>query len=193
MLERIIPLVEGYEEFSIIDVGTGSGCILLSIAKSLTERFGDTVFSFGQFAGVDRSQEALLIAAKNASSLELTPNILFGPSDLLSIFRGKVDKLKRPLYVVANLPYVPDEEKLPRDVEEYEPHIALRGGPDGLSIVRRLIDEWAELAVPGETLMLEVGEGQPAKLREELHERFAIEIESDLAGIERVLILRSIV
>jgi release factor glutamine methyltransferase len=189
ILERVIPFLEDSKEFSVVDIGTGSGAIILSVARSLSERFGDTAFSLGQFVGVDRSEEALLVAAKNCVNLDLSGKILFGPSDLFTIFQGKEDKLRRPLFTVANLPYVPDGDVLPPDVEKYEPHIALRGGPDGLDVVRKLINQWDRLAMPGELLLLEVGLGQVAQLKGEFGSRFTIESENDLGGIERVALL----
>ena len=189
LLERVIPLAEEFAEFSVIDVGTGSGAVILSIARSLGERFGESVFSSAQFAAVDRSEEALLVAARNSESLDLGDKILFGPSDLLSVFQGRMEKMPRPLFVIANLPYVPDQEKLSDDVEKYEPYIALRGGADGLDLVRKLINQWSSLAIPGEVLLLEVGQGQVAQLRTELKEEFKLQSEKDLSDIERVLIL----
>ena len=94
LLERVIPLAEEFTEFSVIDVGTGSGAIILSIARSLGERFGESIFSNAQFAAVDRSEEALLIAARNSESLDLGDKILFGPSDLLTVFEGRMEKLR---------------------------------------------------------------------------------------------------
>jgi release factor glutamine methyltransferase len=188
-LERVIPLAEDLLEFSVIDVGTGSGAIILSVARSLSERFGESVFSLAQFAAVDRSEEALLVAARNSEALDIGERILFGPSDLLTVFKGRMEKFRRPLFVVANLPYVPDAEVLPPDVENFEPTIALRGGPDGLALVRKLISQWNELAEVGEVLLLEVGQGQVAQLRTEFEDGFGFQSENDLSGIERIAIL----
>ena len=188
-LERVIPLAEDSLEFSVIDVGTGSGAIILSITRSLSERFGESVFSLAHFAGVDRSEEALLVAARNSEALDIGDKILFGPSDLLTVFQGRMDKFRRPLFVVANLPYVPDSDILQPDVEHYEPYIALRGGADGLALVRKLISQWDELALSGELLLLEVGQGQVAQLETEFGDRFGFQSEMDLSGIERIVIL----
>lgn len=189
LLERLIPLAEEYLEFSVIDVGTGSGAIILSVARSLGERFGESIFNSAQFAAVDRSEEALLIAARNSEALDLGERILFGPSDLLTVFQGRMEKLRRPLFVVANLPYVPDGEVLSPDVEKYEPYIALRGGADGLTLVRKIISQWSSLANPNEILLLEVGQGQVAQLRREFEGSFGFQSERDLSGIERIIIL----
>ncbi len=187
MLERVMPLIEENQPFTVIDVGTGSGAIILSLVRTLSERFGEPALKPHKFVGVDRSQEALAVAIRNAESWDLLPNVLFGPSDLLSAFQGKLDAFPRPIFTVANLPYIPLGEELPPTVGEFEPEMALRGGRDGLDLVRRCIQEWESLAISGELLLLETGAGQPATLLSEPSPGYSMKTYQDLRGIDRVV------
>ncbi|MBN2337801.1 MAG: peptide chain release factor N(5)-glutamine methyltransferase [Acidobacteria bacterium] len=163
------------------DVGTGSGCIALSVACEFPESFG---------YGVDRSFAALRVAAENAVRLGAAGRVAWVAADLLECFpdRGCLD------FILSNPPYVPsgDYNDLPREVREYEPRIALFGGDDGLDVYRSLIPAGAARLVPGGELLLEVGRGQAAavgRLMEEAGLRPEAAVR-DLQGIARVVIAR---
>ncbi len=157
----------------VADVGTGSGAVALALA---TERPDLEVIA------TDVSADALDVARSNAARRALG-RVAFARGDLLEAVAGPLDA------VVSNPPYVADGEALPEDVERWEPALALRAGPDGLDVIRRLVSAAAARAP---FLALEVGEGQSAAVRSLCREAgFArVEVRPDLAGIARVVVAR---
>ena len=158
----------------IVDVGTGSGCIAISVRTHCPS--GDVV-------GVDVSAGALRVAAANAA--RLAPGVRFVQGDLVTAI-ARVD------IVAANLPYIPtsDIESLEPEVRDWEPRLALDGGGDGLTLIRRLVFDCATRLRP-RLLAMEVGAGQApavASLGEAVGA--AVETHRDLGGIERVVCLR---
>lgn len=127
----------------IADVGTGSGIVAVSLAKNLPT---------AQLVATDLSSAALEIAARNAHSHQVQDRIQFVECDLLSEVSGPFD------LVLSNPPYVTDAEyeQLPRDIKEFEPELALRGGSDGLDPYRRLIPQAYERLRPGGYLVMEI-------------------------------------
>jgi release factor glutamine methyltransferase len=159
----------------VIDIGTGSGCIAITIER---ERPDLHVLS------VDRSVDALSVAAINRARLQ--SNVALAASDLLSSVRGTFD------VIVSNPPYVPlaEYEKLAIEVRIHEPRLALTPGPSGLEIIERIFDQAREQLAPRGYLILEVGYGQEDALRA-LAQAKGFEIEAflpDLAGIPRVVV-----
>lgn len=151
LVERVLAMAPG-DACRVMDVGTGSGVIALTLAA---ERPGWTV------QAVDRSTEALALAGENAQALGLAERVVFFQGDLLEGVAGPFD------IVVANLPYIPsgDLAGLSREVR-HDPALALDGGADGLDLVRRLADSArAHLAVGG-LLALEIGHDQAAAVAE---------------------------
>lgn len=147
VVEEALACLEGPDPV-VVDVGTGSGCIAISIAKALP---GARVLA------VDLSEEALAVARKNAARLE-TPGIEFFKGDLLAPLNrlglaGKVD------CVASNPPYVADAEleSLPREVRDWEPHLALFAGPYGLAVYEKLIPQAAEILKPQGWFVTEIG------------------------------------
>jgi len=125
----------------ILDIGTGSGCIAITLAKELSSDF--------EIVAVDRSTEALAIAKENARRLE-AQQIQFIQWDLLR--SENLDSPSDWTVVVSNPPYIPSAEipDLQPDVRDFEPRMALDGGEDGLLFVREIIDRfWPEISVPG--------------------------------------------
>lgn len=112
---------------TVIDLGTGSGCLIISIAHEIENQLIT-------FVGIDISQAALNIAKKNGS----TGKIYFYKKDLIC-----KEELEDNTLIVANLPYIPTKmyEELDRSVKEYEPRLALDGGSDGLLYYKRLIEQ----------------------------------------------------
>ena len=165
---------------SFLDVGTGSGVIALTLAG---ERPGARV------AAVDVSPDALALAGENARHLGLTDRVEFARSDLLT------DAPAGPFdLVAANLPYVPAGELpgLAREVRDHDPTLALDGGPDGLTIIERLIATAPPVLKPGGRLALEIGHGQAAQVVNLLLEGDYADIraEKDYQGVERYVFAR---
>ncbi len=159
----------------VIDVGSGSGCIAITIER---ERPDLQVFS------VDRSVEALAVAAKNRARLQ--SRAAFAASDLLSAIDARFD------VIVSNPPYVPlaEYEELDVEVRIHEPRIALTPGPLGTEIIERLYDEARARLRPNGFVILEVGYGQEQALRELVAAKgFVLDaFLPDLAGIPRVVV-----
>ena len=141
----------------VVDVGTGSGVIALSLAKK---------FPDAQILGVDVSEDALMLARENAVRLNLTDRVQFLRSDLLEGVDGTFD------LIVANLPYIAaqDRHALSREVL-HDPAVALFGGAHGDDLVRDLIKQAPARLRPGAVLALEIGIGQSELLLSTLAEK----------------------
>ena len=139
----------------VIDVGTGSGCIAVSVAK---RHAGALVLA------VDRSREALEIARRNAGRHGVADRIEFLESDL---FRA-VPFGQTSDFILSNPPYIPtsDVERLDPVVRDFEPSLALDGGPDGFQVFDRLIEDAPTRLAEGGWLMVEIGADQEAAARQ---------------------------
>jgi release factor glutamine methyltransferase len=162
----------------LVDIGTGSGILAITFAL---ERPGLEV------AAVDLSEEALALAQENAERLGVSGRIAFRLSDLL-------DQVEGPFHwIVANLPYIPtaDLNALQREVK-FDPALALDGGKDGLTIIKRLIESVPGKIAPNGMIALEFGQGQAERIGEILAENNYrdISIKKDYQGVERLLIAR---
>lgn len=115
----------------IIDLGTGSGCIAVTLALETDKKIIAT----------DISKEALEVAKQNAEKHGVENRIDFREGDLL----GPISNLSEPFIIVSNPPYIPESESLMEDVEKFEPHRALFSGPDGSSSVVQIINSAKEL------------------------------------------------
>lgn len=156
---------------SILDVGTGSGCIALMM-KAL--------YSDSEVSGVDVSQEALSIAIENAQLNSLAVN--FYQSDLL----GNVDTSNLDL-IIANLPYIPEENLvgLDKEVIDYEPLLALNGGEDGLEIISKLIKEIENKKLTNLMLCLEIDSTKSNKTLDLFSNWKEVKLYQDLAERDR--------
>ena len=159
----------------IVDVGTGSGCIVLSLA---TER------PQARYVAIDASAEALELARANAAHCGVADKIEFRHASGCGEFpAGSVDA------IVANLPYIPTATvaTLATCIREHEPHAALDGGADGLEIVRSVARDAAMVLRPGGWLFLEIGDDQRIAVQDLLENLGLIEVKTlpDLAGKTR--------
>jgi release factor glutamine methyltransferase len=159
-----------------LDVGTGSGCIAISLALARPEAV---------CVGFDVSEEALTLARENARALDAADRIAFASGDLAECMEPQCADL-----VVSNPPYVAtaDYERLPPHIRDHEPRTALDGGPSGLAIVETVIQDAAILLKPGGFLFLEIGAGQGRRVRDLLTGAgfTDVAVRPDFAGHDRV-------
>jgi release factor glutamine methyltransferase len=147
LVECALEAAATFESPRIVDVGTGSGCIALALAFDLPNA---TVLA------IDRSVDALRIARANVEASGLG-NVTCVEGDLLEPARAF-----DPDLVVSNPPYIAgrDLADLPPDVRDFEPRLALDGGPDGLAVIRRLVAQSGEVLRPDGRLLFEIGYDQ---------------------------------
>jgi len=173
-------LLQERERVTFVDVGTGSGAIALAVAKHLPAL---------RVLATDISAAALAMADLNAKRLRLAGRVTLLPGDLL-------DPLTEPVQIIAaNLPYVPTSRwaTLPPEVREHEPRLALDGGEDGLRVIERLLAAVPRHLTTGGVVILEIDDDQGGPLRSLVAERLpgaAVEIRADLAGRDRVAVIR---
>jgi len=170
LVETVLKLRPGPGTF--VDVGTGSGCIAVTLALEVR----------GSGYAVDVSAAALRVARHNASAHEA--GVRFVQGDLLSLFADGVFDV-----VVSNPPYVPlrDMTGMQREVRDWEPHLALFAGESGLAVYERLVPEAWRVLKPGGLLAMELGFGQAEGIAALVRDWKCVEIMPDLAGIARVL------
>ena len=177
IVEIVLKLARSFSSPRIVDVGTGSGCIALALAKELP---------YAEIHAVDISPATLEIARANAARHGLSECIRFQESDLLDVFSHSAADFD---FVVSNPPYVSDLDKasLQSEVRDFEPHTALFAGPTGLDVIERLIPQ-AQHALKHEGwLLMEIGKGQGSTTLELLRNWSRVAIEPDLQGIPRVV------
>jgi release factor glutamine methyltransferase len=177
LVEVALRAFPAERSFTVLDLGVGSGALLLAI---LAER------PAARGLGVDVSEEALAVARENAANLGLAGRAAFLRGDWTSGLGGGGFDL-----VVANPPYVPTGEiaALAPEVRDHEPRLALDGGSDGLDAYRRLAPEILRVLKPGGVLAVEVGPGQAQQVMVLFREAGATDlmVHDDLAGRQRVV------
>ena len=161
----------------VIDVGTGTGAIILSLAKEFA---GEAVF-----LGTDVSEDAIALARANAARCGLAEKVKFAVADGLDDF----DEPQSVDVIVSNPPYIESAvcETLDPRVRDFEPRLALDGGADGLAFYDRYLGDAVNLLKPGGAVFFEIGEGQGNALRQ-LMADYGFEnvvVEKDFAGHDR--------
>ncbi|MCL4867961.1 MAG: peptide chain release factor N(5)-glutamine methyltransferase [Anaerolineae bacterium] len=184
--EQLVELVMAWAkrrpqpDLHLVDVGTGSGCIAITLARKLPQT---------HITAIDVSPAALAVAQENARTYGVAQQIDFYEGDLLT-------PLTRPIsLIVANLPYVTDGEwtQLDDGVKSYEPELALRGGQDGLTVVRRLLEQAKTRLLPSGAIFLEIGWQQGAAavtLAQQLFPEATGESLPDYAGHDRFVYIQ---
>lgn len=180
--EQIPPHLEVHpknESFRGLEIGVGSGAVIVALAKELPEM---------HWIGVDISAAALELAQDNARRHGVLKRVHLLKCDLLSAFKPQ------PSFdvLVANLPYVPQPEweQLPRDIKDFEPRQALLAGKDGLDLIRPLVQQAHQYIKAGGWVLLEVGDRQAEKVEGLMQQSGAydrVESIKDFSGIERVV------
>ena len=152
MVEEIIEIFKK-KRISILDIGTGSGCILISLLSELSNSKG---------VGIDISKKALIVAKKNSDKHKILSNIKFLNKSLDAKFNEKFD------LIVSNPPYIKSSEikNLREDIKKYEPRIALDGGNDGLDLIKKVIYKTKYNLKSKGKLALEIGNEQHKKVSE---------------------------
>jgi release factor glutamine methyltransferase len=175
LVEAVLTHIKNLEEkvsgeISVIDLGAGSGALSLAIATEAPR---------SRVIAVEKSADAIVWLKKNVA--RISENVRVVEGDVADVLPGvKCDA------VIANPPYVPDNQSLPRDVAEHEPHIALFGGATGLELPKRFIDAAARLLKSGGVLAIEHTEEQGSAIDALLSKDFIdIAVHQDLTGRPR--------
>jgi release factor glutamine methyltransferase len=181
IVEAVLSLVPSQARVRVADIGTGSGCLAVTIA---CER------QFARVVATDVSGDALEVAQRNAVRHAVEARVALAEADLLPpelADDGGFD------LVVSNPPYVPegDRRSLAPEVVDYEPAHALFAGPDGLAVIRRLIPAAGQHLKPGGYLIFEIGIGQDAAVQELISATASLRmsgLRNDLQGIPRTVV-----
>ncbi len=151
MIEQVLKIYSKDVQLQVLDIGTGSGCILLSILKERSNFYG---------TGIDISKKSINVSKFNAKQLNLTNRVKFFHSSVDNFNNGKYDM------IVSNPPYIKQLsfKYLERDVVNFEPKLALSGGFDGFSKIRRVINKASILIKKKGKFILEIGFNQKNKV-----------------------------
>ena len=177
IIEQILRIYKNKDKINFLEIGVGSGCIILSILK-------EKKFFLGK--GVDISKDSIKICNKNAFMLGVENRIKIYKSDIDNFSFGKYD------LIISNPPYVKklDLKKLDKDVINFEPKLALDGGLDGLSKIRKVIKKSSEFVRLNGKLILEIAHDQKTMVKNILtdHGFFINEVIKDLSENDRCII-----
>jgi len=177
LIEQVLKIYKNKNNINFLEVGVGSGCISLSILKEKKSFLG---------TGIDLSQDCIEICRYNAKKL--------GVSNRIKLFKSDVDNLIFRKYdlIISNPPYIKkvDLNKLNREVINYEPKVALDGGLEGLSVIRKIIKKSSELIKTQGKLILEIGYDQKELVKKILNENnfYINKTLKDLAKNDRCII-----
>lgn len=171
------------QKITIVDLGTGSGCIGIAMARACTK---------AQIWAIDISDKALKIAEQNARRLGVAERIAFLKGNLFEPLKGRVDRVDM---ILSNPPYVRsgDLKSLSREIRDHEPWEALDGGEDGLDVCRRIVQRAVDYLVPDGILLLEIGDQQAGPLKGWVKQQglpWEVDFRHDLSGIQRVALLK---
>ena len=187
LVETALELLKNTDAPLLCDVGTGSGCIAVSLLHSRHDAHA---------IALDVSASALEVAARNAARWRVTERISFHVSDCFDALAPVEDEGARFDLIASNPPYVAEEDlaTLQIEVREHEPRVALTPGGDGLRVIRSLLLDAPRFLNPGGHLLLEIGFDQSEAVGGLIDPRVwrPLDIHKDLQGIPRTVVLRKI-
>jgi release factor glutamine methyltransferase len=176
LVERAIDWLDEHPgRHQVADIGTGSGCIAVSLSHNIPNL---------HIAAVDCSLAALRIARTNAAHHGLLKQVSLLQSDLLSSLSGPFD------LICANLPYIPHQTLSELPVAHFEPLLALDGGPDGVLLIRRLLEDAPRVLTVGGLILLEIEYRQGQTVAELARQSFPdarVKVVQDYAGLDRIV------
>lgn len=180
LVEAALDTAKQIDHPCILDIGTGSGNVAISIAKYAAS---------AKVCGTDTSKSAVLVAIENAKRHGVIERVSFEAADLFPKQAVKYDM------IVSNPPYIRsgDIRSLPPEIKDFEPLSALDSGPDGLDCYRKILDKAGNYLKDNGCLLFEVGIGQSGDIKKLVTDRLKIgniQIKKDLNGIERVIIAK---
>ena len=177
IIEEVLDIYKNKDNLNFLEIGIGSGCIALSILKEKKSFLA---------SGVDLSQDCINICKYNAIKLGVSNRLKLLKSDVDNLIFGKYD------FIVSNPPYIKkfDLKKLDKEVKYYEPRLALDGGLEGLSVIRKVIKKSSELIKTHGKLILEIGYDQKEPVKKILNENnfYINKIIKDLAKNDRCIV-----
>ena len=180
LVERaLVWLEENPTKNNCLELGTGSGCIAVALAKHHSKIM---------ITASDISAKALDTARENSLLHSVDKQIDFIQTNLLDGIQDKYDLL------IANLPYIPSQKLKTLKVFQTEPHLALDGGPDGLSYIKKTLEGAPEILNPGALILLELDEDcgrQGLELARKVFPQAESRLEQDLSGLDRYLIIQT--
>ena len=181
IIDQVLKLTVNKTKLNILDIGVGSGCILLSILKEKREFLG---------TGVDISKKCIEISYLNSRNMNLKNRVKFFKTDIDNFNYGKYD------LIISNPPYLKklDFKYLDKDVANFEPKIALDGGIEGLSVIRKTIKKSSELIKKNGLFILEIAFDQKNIVKNLLRNKgfYINKILKDFANNDRCIISRKI-
>lgn len=169
----------GKADPAIVDVGAGSGAIAVTLAVKLPG---------ARVTAVDVSEKALALVRANAERHGVAGRVRLAQGDLLETLPGPFDA------IVANLPYIPTPALADLEVSRWEPALALDGGGDGLSLIRRLVEQASTRLAAGGLLALEIQYDQGQRVAELCRTAFPgglVRVDRDLAGLDRMVVVKN--
>lgn len=185
LVETALEILKGTDSPLVCDVGTGSGCIAVSLLHERRD---------ARAVALDVSSAALEVAARNAARNGVAARIEFLVSDCFDALAANEHDAARFDLVASNPPYIAEDdlESLQREVRDHEPRVALTPGGDGLKVIRRLVSESPRHLKPGGHLLIEIGFDQHERVASFIDPRVwtLLDIRRDLQGIPRTVVLR---
>ena len=177
IVEQVLKIYKNKRNINFLEVGVGSGCIILSILKEKKSFLGK---------GIDLSKECIKISKKNAIKLRVQNRLKLFKSDIDNFTSGKYD------LIISNPPYIKklDLKNLDKDVVDYEPKLALDGGLDGLSKIRKIVKKSSELIKLNGKLVIEIAHDQKKMVKYILRQNgfFINKVVKDLGRNDRCII-----